>query len=556
MELVGDASSLNRAFGQAGSAGSNWSRKLGAAGKVAVLGLAGAGVAAVGLGAKMVSMASDAAEVDSKFRVVFGQQMPRLTANIDKFAAATGASRFEMRQQVADMGALLQPILKNRKAAGDMSVDFVKLATDLASFNNVPTADALDAIRSGLVGEAEPLRRFGVLLNENAIKQEAYRLGIAKTGDELTEQQKVQARASLIMKQTALAQGDAERTSGSFANQMKRLKNSLKDTGTEIGMKLLPFALKLVDAFNQVFPMVMRLGTRAFRALGEAIAPVIEILEGLGFALFGIRTENDLGKMGQQAIDAGKVIKEALGAAWQWIQQNIVPIILELKDIWVAAVTKIAATLKAHEPELRRIWERVGAVIRTLASVILPILRVALVEVLPRAIGFAITAIDKVTSAFGKVIEKVKSVINWIRDQLGKPEVRKAIRNLVAPVEAVVDIFKRLVNWLKSAWDWLQKLVGKVWNIAIKIDWPDMPSPPKMPEAPRAPGAPPPGSLQSFTVPGPQRGTLTAARFGAPAAAAPGGAVQVIVVGGDRGAIDYFQGLFARDGRANGGRRF
>jgi hypothetical protein len=223
-------------------------------GKWVTRGLVG-GAGAVGfLGVKMIGLASDAAEVESKFKITFGREMPRMTKEIDKFAEATGGSRFEMRQQVADMGALLVPMLKNKKAAGDMSLGMAELASDLGSFNNVPTAEALEAIRSGLVGETEPLRRFGVLINEAAVKEEAYRLGIAKRGAELTEQNKVQARASLIMQQTTLAQGDATRTSGSMANQMKELKNKLTDLGTEIGQKLLPYALRLVTWANEKMP--------------------------------------------------------------------------------------------------------------------------------------------------------------------------------------------------------------------------------------------------------------------------------------------------------------
>ena len=208
-------------------------------------------IGAVGVAGKhMVTMASDAAEVQSKMEVIFGRTLPGLTKNLDAFSKATGASRFELREQVADMGALLAPLLGTKQAAAGMSSQFVKLATDIGSFYNVPTADALLAIRSGLVGEAEPLRRFGVLLNEAAVKAEGLRLGLVKGKEVMTESEKVQARASLIMKQTTLAQGDATRTAESFANQMKRLKNSVIDAATEMGSRLIPVILPMVQRFN------------------------------------------------------------------------------------------------------------------------------------------------------------------------------------------------------------------------------------------------------------------------------------------------------------------
>lgn len=250
VQIVGDASSLSKAFGKASGSASGFGSKMASVGKLAAVGLGALGVGAAVAGKKMIEMASDAAEVQSKMEVVFGKALPGLTKQIDTFSAATGTSRFAMREQAADMGALLAPMLGSKQAASDMSLQFTKLATDIGSFNNVPTADALLAIRSGLVGEAEPLRRFGVLLNATAVEQEGLRLGLVKGKKAMTEQQKVQARASLIMKQTSLAQGDATRTAGSMANQMKMLKSNISDTATSLGMALLPAANNVVAGMN------------------------------------------------------------------------------------------------------------------------------------------------------------------------------------------------------------------------------------------------------------------------------------------------------------------
>lgn len=265
--ITGDSRSLERAFGKAGASGSKFGDRIGRVAKASAVALAGAGVGAIGLGAKLVQLAGDAGEVESKFRTVFGREMPRMTKELDRFSAATGSSRYQLRQQTADLGALLVPLTGTVKAAADMSVGFTKLATDLSSFNNVPVEEALLAIRAGLVGEAEPLRRFGVLLNEAAVKAEAYRSGIAKAGSELTEQQKVQARANLIMQQTKLAQGDATRTADSFTNQLRRLKNMAVDTGTDIGMKLVPHVTTALEKLNEWGP-----------ALANRVRPQLERL--------------------------------------------------------------------------------------------------------------------------------------------------------------------------------------------------------------------------------------------------------------------------------------
>ena len=121
-----------------------------------------------------------------------------------------------------------------------MSQALVQLAADMASFNNASPEDVLLAIRSGLIGEAEPLRRYGVLLSETRVQQQA----LVETGKDnvknLTDQEKLTARYNIILKDTGTAQGDAARTAGSWANQSRKLRANLDDLSAGLGQKLIP----------------------------------------------------------------------------------------------------------------------------------------------------------------------------------------------------------------------------------------------------------------------------------------------------------------------------
>ena len=101
---------------------------------------------------------------------------------------------------------------------------------------------ALDKIRAGLIGESEPLRTMGVLLSEVRVKEEAYASGLAETGKELTNTQKVQARMNIILADSAAMHGDLVNTQGSVANQWRAIKNRVFDAATALGKKLLPAA--------------------------------------------------------------------------------------------------------------------------------------------------------------------------------------------------------------------------------------------------------------------------------------------------------------------------
>src|SRR3546814_11380927 len=76
----------------------------------------------------------------------------------------------------------------NPQKAADMSQIFAQLAQDLGSFYNVDTDTAIQKLRSGLSGESEPLRDFGVFLTEANVKAKALEMGL--TGVRSTERRR------------------------------------------------------------------------------------------------------------------------------------------------------------------------------------------------------------------------------------------------------------------------------------------------------------------------------------------------------------------------------
>ena len=91
-----------------------------------------------------------------------------------------------------------------RDKSAELSKALAQLATDVGSFNNVATPDVANAFTSAIVGNHEAVRRFGIVLTEASVKQEAYRMGIAETDSELNSQQKVLARVSILLSSTKM----------------------------------------------------------------------------------------------------------------------------------------------------------------------------------------------------------------------------------------------------------------------------------------------------------------------------------------------------------------
>lgn len=232
-------------------------------------------------GAGMVKLASDAEEMQAKFDVVFGAAGDKVSGALDEFALSVGRSKFELRGMAAELGDLFVPLGFTKSQAGDLSVQMTKLATDLSSFNNMPMDEALARLRGTLVGSHENALAFGVVINENTLKAELAEKGWDKLTGAALEQAKVQARLNLLLAGTRDAQGDAERTAGSFANQTRALFSALKDLGTEIGTILLPVATWLVDKIQGLVGWFGSLGEKgqtlvlALGAITAAIGPLI-----------------------------------------------------------------------------------------------------------------------------------------------------------------------------------------------------------------------------------------------------------------------------------------
>ena len=252
---------------------------------------AAAGAMAIKIGVDAVKAASDLGETISKVNVLFGET----AKDIEKFADGAAASLGQTKQQALDAAATFATFGKSAglsgKDLGKFSTDFVKLASDLASFNNTSPEQAINAIGSALRGEAEPLRAYGVLLDDASLKQSALSLGIINTTKEaLTPQQKVLAAQALIYQQTGAAQGDFARTSDGLANQTRILTAQLENAKVTIGEALLPIVLKLATFFSEnVIPIVQKVseafGSKA-DGLGGTLSDVAEIIKNFVQPIF------------------------------------------------------------------------------------------------------------------------------------------------------------------------------------------------------------------------------------------------------------------------------
>lgn len=229
--------------------------------------------------------ASDLNEAGTATIQVFGDAADKIKA------FASGASNIGLSSIAATDAAKTFGIFG--KAAGlanqanaDFATNLTGLAADLASFNNTTVDEAILALGAGLRGEAEPLRRFGVLLDDFTLRQKAMEMGLTKTTkDALTPQQKVLASYQVILAQTATQQGDFGRTSEGLANQQRILDAQMENLKTQIGNGLLPVMTELAHFANDVLVPGFTNLANFFRDYGPVIGAFVGTITLLSLAL-------------------------------------------------------------------------------------------------------------------------------------------------------------------------------------------------------------------------------------------------------------------------------
>lgn len=260
------------------------------------IGMGVAGIAANALGkvtdfmGDSVDAASDLGETMSKVSVVFGENSDAVKAWGASAATALGQSQADALGAAATFGNLFVSMGMTSDSSSDMSMNLVELATDLASFNNMSTDEALDKLKAGMLGSAEPMQSLGVNMNAAMVEAKALAMGLAETKDELTPAALAQARYALILEQTTTAQGDFARTSGGLANQQRILDAQMGELSATIGNVLLPVQTAMTTGMNELLttvlpPLVEFLQSNvmpAFTAIGEVLGnSVLPAIQGI-----------------------------------------------------------------------------------------------------------------------------------------------------------------------------------------------------------------------------------------------------------------------------------
>lgn len=218
-----------------------------------------------------ITAASDLSETKSAVQQVFGSASDDIAAFAKTANKRLGQTQQQALAAAQTFGVFGQSAGLQGSDLASFSNNLTGLATDFASFYNTSPQDAIEAIGAGLRGESEPLRKYGVLLDDATLKAEAMKLGIFDGTGTLTQQQRVLAANAAIFEQSGVAQGDFGRTAGGLANQQRILGASFEEAQTKLGTALLPGMLSFATFANEtLIPALDDLIQQVGPVLGDA----------------------------------------------------------------------------------------------------------------------------------------------------------------------------------------------------------------------------------------------------------------------------------------------
>ena len=210
------------------------------------LGLAFGAQQILQFGKDSIEAASNYEESLNAMQVVTGVAADSIVALGEDAAEAFGLSKTEVNEAAVAFGGFADKIDRD----GDISdtfQDYIARASDFASVMNIEVADALRIFQSTLAGESEPIRRFGLDLSAASVEAHALSEGIIEVGDKMSADDKVLARYSLLMAETANVAGDFANTSEGVANAQKIATAEMENARIELGTRLMPLQKTWID---------------------------------------------------------------------------------------------------------------------------------------------------------------------------------------------------------------------------------------------------------------------------------------------------------------------
>ena len=491
---INDAvNSLDRVDRQVDSSGNSMSGVFGKLGKA----IAGAFAVSkiVDFGTKCLSAASEVEEMENKFNVVFKNTSKAMDEWADSYADAIGRSKTEIKTAISNQSDLMIGMGMTEEVAGDLSKKYTELAYDLASFNNVQDSTALEAMTKAMFGETEMAKQLGLNLNATTMENSEYVKSLGKKWSAMTQAEKAEAYYQEALKQSVNAIGDAERSSDSYANQIRRTQSKITEFTETLGAYMLPMATNVVTWFGDMvdgaIDFVTKIGD-AITSFKEGMKQGEDAVDNLWFVfqdVFGIQLPDSALNMVNTIMTGFQDLWTVVTEIWNTVAVPIFNIIKEMFDstgITADGVFNfISWIFETTMSYLKTVWENIALPVMHIIVEILGWVKDKFAEYMPLIQQIFGDCINMINQLWQEILQPCfKAIGDFIQNVLA-PAFKWAFENVIGPVvdncfrtignlwnNSLKPIFDGIITFIKgvftgnwrSAWDGVVQILGGVWS--------------------------------------------------------------------------------------------
>lgn len=425
----------------------------------------------VQFGKSAINLASDLQEAQNVVDVAFGSMSDKANAFAQSALKNYGLAELSAKKYSSTFMSMAKGMGLATDDATNMSLALTGLVGDVSSFYNIEQDLAATKLKGIFTGESEALKDLGVVMTEANLEAYALAKGFNKSMKEMTQAEKVALRYQYVTEQLSLAQGDFARTSDSWANQIRVLKETFNSLSSIIGEFLIkgltPFVQKLNDILQRLLAIAQaakslflvsdaaeEITDTATDAAG-AQEEVTEAVEGTGEAIAGnLASFDELNVMNDESTgggDASNVFdglptdedtKVEIGAG-STVSPDLTNALLKIKEI-LEPIISLILTLR----------ELVGTGLKKVFEVLSPIIE-GLLALLKQLLGIfgdfagSVKDMQSVEEFFSGLIDTVEQAATAIIETLAEliPQLVQIVTDIVvALVKAIASNIPKLVN--------------------------------------------------------------------------------------------------------------
>lgn len=428
VSITANAKGLQKAFGESESAMGKFAK---GAGAVAVA----AGVIATAIGVKAVKAASTLEQNMGALESVFKGNTAQMTEWANKAADSVGLAKSEYAGLATVLGAQLKNMGVSTDALAGQTDGLIRMGADLSAQFGGSTSDAVSALSSLLRGERDPIERYGVSINEAAVKAKMAELGLSGLSGEAEKNAKLTATLALLNQQTADAMGAFSREATTLAGAQQRLSAGTENLYAALGTALLPAATAVTAALGSLVNTIA--GSDAFASFTQGLTNASN-----AFADFIFNIIN-----GSSSLDFSSIISGLLPAiitgiqtAASWIAGGglgpIVASIVEGRGVLLNAAVQLFVA----------IGEALPLILPAIVTAVLGLV-MSLVELLASSAPAILTA---AVQAFMQIVQAIVTVLPSILTTL-VTMLPQIVETLLAMVPQLLEVATQLFTALVEA---------------------------------------------------------------------------------------------------------